>query len=356
MLYNIPNPHGGEVYSKAVEIDFSANINPLGTPEAVKEAVRDSLPLLSQYPDPYCRALVGAIAGFEGVPAERVLCGNGAAELIFSLCAALGPKRALLPVPSFSEYRTALEAAGCETEFYFMEQSEDFALTERFLPVLEGFGGDMLLLCNPNNPTGQVIDPALLEEIRDICARKGIFLFIDECFLDLTQGGEGLSLARRLRDGERTLLLKAFTKSYGMAGLRLGYCLCADSALLHEMAAASPPWNVSTPAQSAGVAALAERDFLQRTLSLVRRERRWLTDNLTALGFWVCPSHANYLLFRGPLGLREGLLRQGIAIRGCGNYSGLGDGWYRIAVRPHGENEALITAIRQFCKEKSLWQ
>ena len=141
-----------------------------------------------------------------------------------------------------------------------------------------------------------------------------------------------------------------------MAGLRLGYCLCADSALLHEMAAASPPWNVSTPAQNAGVAALAERDFLQRTLSLVHTERRWLTDNLTALGFWVCPSHANYLLFRGPLGLREGLLRQGIAIRGCGNYSGLGDGWYRIAVRPHGENEALITAIRQFCKEKSQWQ
>lgn len=141
-----------------------------------------------------------------------------------------------------------------------------------------------------------------------------------------------------------------------MAGIRLGYCLCADNALLHDMAATSPPWNVSSLAQSAGVAALAERDFLQRTLSLVRTERRWLTDNLTALGFWVCPSHANYLLFRGPLGLREGLLQQGIAIRGCGNYNGLDDGWYRIAVRPHGENEALITAIRQFCKEKSLWQ
>ena len=172
MLYNIPNPHGGEVYSKAVEIDFSANINPLGTPEAVKEAVRDSLPLLSQYPDPYCRALVGAIAESEGVPAERVLCGNGAAELIFSLCAALGPKRALLPVPSFSEYRTALEAAGCETEFYFMEQSEDFALTERFLPVLEGFGGDMLLLCNPNNPTGAVYSRETLLAIADIARRN----------------------------------------------------------------------------------------------------------------------------------------------------------------------------------------
>ena len=347
MLYNIPNPHGGEVYSKAVEIDFSANINPLGTPEAVKEAVRDSLPLLSQYPDPYCRALVGAIAGFEGVPAERVLCGNGAAELIFSLCAALGPKRALLPVPSFSEYRTALEAAGCETEFYFMEQSEDFALTERFLPVLEGFGGDMLLLCNPNNPTGQVIDPALLEEIRDICVRKGIFLFIDECFLDLTQGGEGLSLARRLRDGERTLLLKAFTKSYGMAGLRLGYCLCASPALLTEMGRATQAWNVSLPAQAAGVAALGQREFLDRARAIIHTQRPLLATGLEALGLTVIPSRANFLLFFSPRPLGEALLERGLQIRDCANYPGLGPGWYRTAVRLPEQNKRLLDAIKE---------
>lgn len=347
MLYNIPNPHGGEVYSKAVEIDFSANINPLGTPEAVKEAVRDSLPLLSQYPDPYCRALVGAIAEFEGVPAERVLCGNGAAELIFSLCAALGPKRALLPVPSFSEYRTALEAAGCETEFYFMEQSEDFALTERFLPVLEGFGGDMLLLCNPNNPTGQVIDPVLLEEIRDICARKGIFLFIDECFLDLTQGGEGLSLARRLRDGERTLLLKAFTKSYGMAGLRLGYCLCADPALLTRMGRATQAWNVSIPAQMAGIAALGQREFLDRARAIIHAQRPLLAAGLEVLGLTVIPSRTNFLLFFSPRALGEPLLERGLQIRDCANYPGLEPGWYRTAVRLPEQNQRLLDAIKE---------
>ena len=347
MLYNIPNPHGGEVYSKAVEIDFSANINPLGTPEAVKEAVRDSLPLLSQYPDPYCRALVGAIAEFEGVPAERVLCGNGAAELIFSLCAALGPKRALLPVPSFSEYRTALEAAGCGTEFYFMEQSEDFALTERFLPVLEGFGGDMLLLCNPNNPTGQVIDPVLLEEIRDICARKGIFLFIDECFLDLTQGGEGLSLARRLRGSERTLLLKAFTKSYGMAGLRLGYCLCADPALLTRMGRATQAWNVSIPAQMAGIAALGQREFLDRARAIIHAQRPLLAAGLEALGLTVIPSRTNFLLFFSPRALGEPLLERGLQIRDCANYPGLEPGWYRTAVRLPEQNRRLLDAIKE---------
>ena len=201
---------------------------------------------------------------------------------------------------------------------------------------------------------GRLIPLPLLEQILQYCAAQGARLFLDECFLDLTE--DGVSAKSLLAAHPALLILKAFTKSYGMAGIRLGYCLCADNALLHRMAATSPPWNVSSLAQSAGVAALAERDFLQRTLSLVRTERRWLTDNLTALGFWVCPSHANYLLFRGPLGLREGLLQQGIAIRGCGNYKGLDDEWYRIAVRPHEENEALITAIRQFCKEKSLWQ
>ena len=227
-------------------------------------------------------------------------------------------------------------------------------MDERFLSFLEEKKPEVVFLCNPNNPTGRLIPLPLLEQILQGCAAWGARVFLDECFLDLTE--DGVSAKSLLTAHPELLILKAFTKSYGMAGIRLGYCLCADSALLHRMASASQPWNVSSLAQSAGVAALAEQNFLQRIRSLVHTERRWLTDNLTALGFWVCPSHANYLLFRGLLGLREGLLRQGIAIRGCGNYSGLDDGWYRIAVRPHGENEALITAIRQFCKEKALWQ
>lgn len=335
-------------------LDFSANTNPLGTPPGVLEAVCRALPRLHRYPDPYCRRLVQAIAGHEQVPASYILCGNGAADLIYTYCAALRPRTAVELAPTFVEYGAGLAQVGCRVERYFLHQAQNFDLDERFLSFLEEKKPEVVFLCNPNNPTGRLIPLPLLEQILQYCAAQGARLFLDECFLDLTE--DGVSAKSLLAAHPELLILKAFTKSYGMAGIRLGYCLCADNALLRRMAAASPPWNVSSPAQSAGVAALAERDFLQRTLSLVHTERRWLTDNLTALGFWVCPSHANYLLFRGPLGLREGLLQQGIAIRGCGNYNGLGDGWYRIAVRPHGENEALITAIRQFCKEKSLWQ
>lgn len=354
MLYQTKNQHGGDVYGGGITLDFSTNTNPLGTPPGVLEAVCRALPRLHRYPDPYCRRLVQAIAGHEQVPASYILCGNGAADLIYTYCAALRPRTAVELAPTFGEYGAGLAQVGCRVAPYFLHQAENFDLDERFLSFLEEKKPEVLFLCNPNNPTGRLIPLPLLEQILQYCAAQGARLFLDECFLDLTE--DGVSAKSLLAAHPELLILKAFTKSYGMAGIRLGYCLCADNALLRRMAAASPPWNVSTPAQSAGVAALAERDFLQRTLSLVRTERRWLTDNLTALGFWVCPSHANYLLFRGPLGLREGLLQQGIAIRGCGNYNGLGDGWYRIAVRPHGENEALITAIRQFCKEKSLWQ
>ena len=354
MLYQTENQHGGDVYGGSITLDFSANTNPLGTPPGVLEAVRRGLPQLHRYPDPYCRQLVQAIAAHEQVPASYVLCGNGAADLIYAYCAALRPRTAAEPAPTFAEYGLGLAQVGCRAAPYFLHQAENFDVDEGFLPFLEEKKPEVVFLCTPNNPTGRLLPLPLLEQILQGCAAWGARVFLDECFLDLTE--DGVSAKSLLAAHPELLILKAFTKSYGMAGIRLGYCLCADSALLHRMASASQPWNVSSLAQSAGVAALAEQNFLQRTQSLVHTERRWLTDNLTALGFWVCPSQANYLLFHGPLGLREGLLRQGIAIRGCGNYNGLGDGWYRIAVRPHGENEALITAIRQFCKEKALWQ
>ncbi len=354
MLYQTENQHGGDVYGGGITLDFSANTNPLGTPPGVLEAVRRGLPQLHRYPDPYCRQLVQAIAAHEQVPASYVLCGNGAADLIYAYCAALRPRTAVEPAPTFAEYGLGLAQVGCRVAPYFLHQAENFDLDGGFLLFLEEKKPEVVFLCTPNNPTGRLLPLPLLEQILQVCAAWGALVFLDECFLDLTEGG--VSARSLLAAHPELLILKAFTKSYGMAGIRLGYCLCADNALLRHMASASQPWNVSSLAQSAGVAALAERDFLQRTLALVRKERRWLTDNLMALGFWVCPSQANYLLFRGPQGLREGLLRRGIAIRGCGNYSGLDDRWYRIAVRPHEENEALITAIQQFCEEKSLWQ
>lgn len=347
MLYQTENPHGGEVYSRPVSIDFSANINPYGTPPAVKQAVVDAMELLCQYPDPYCRELVAAIADHEGVPKEYIFCGNGAADLIFSLCMAKRPRKAMVLAPCFSEYETALTAAGAQIDHYYLHQEDAFCLTEAFLPVLSQWDGEMLMLCNPNNPTGQTIDPALLGEILAICEEKGIFLFVDECFLDLTQGGEGLSLKGQLAGHRNLFLLKAFTKSYGMAGLRLGYCLCSDSALLKKMGSATQVWNVSIPAQMAGVAALGQQAFLARANELIHAERPRMAAALEQLGFTVIPSRTNYILFHADRELRSPLEERGILIRSCANYYGLGQGWYRVAVKLPEQNDALLAALAE---------
>lgn len=347
MLYHTTNPHGGDVYDAQIQLDFSANTNPYGTPRAVLDAMSAVLTQVHQYPDPYCRRLVAAIADFEALPKDWILCGNGAAELIYAYCEALRPRRAMELAPTFSEYSQALKRVGCEIERYTLKQQEHFTLTEDFLPVLEESCPEVLLLCNPNNPTGQQIGRPLLEKILKRCDRQGTHLFVDECFLDLSDGGESMKTA--LAEHPNLFILKAFTKSYGMAGVRLGYCLCADGALLERMSQALQPWNVSTLAQAAGAAALGEREFLQKTRALIRQERQFLQSRLEALGFWVCPSGANYLLFRGREDLHLRLRERGIAIRSCENYHGLGPGWYRIAVRQREENERLIGAIKEVC-------
>ena len=227
--------------------------------------------------------------------------------------------------------------------------------TETFMPKLDEFEAKItaktkaVIINNPNNPTGRLIADDLLEEILRICREKNIALFVDECFLSLSDGG--VDLTPSLSDFPQLFILKAFTKSFGMAGLRLGYGLSADEALLRKMSAAVPPWNVSTLAQAAGVAALGDAEFLEKNRTIIRAERPWLEEKLRKFGFWVCPSQVNYILFRGDVGLTEQLRARGVAIRDCANFEGLTSGWYRVAVRQYEENEQLIAAIRSVGKE-----
>ena len=345
MLYQTKNPHGGDIYAGEVELDFSANTNPFGTPQGIIDAVRTALPEMHRYPDPYCRKLTQAISDFEGVPKEYILCGNGAADLIYAYCEAVRPKLAVELAPTFSEYALGLERVGSRVERYYLRQENEFELDEGFLSYLNDTKPDAVFLCNPNNPTGKTIAPQLLERILPFCEENTIRLFVDECFLDLSDSGE--SLKAFLAQNPNLFILKAFTKSYGMAGIRLGNCLCSDPRLLERISKAVQPWNVSSLAQAAGVAALQEQAFLRRTKELITVERQWLKHELESLGFWVCPSSANYLLFKGSDDLHSKLKEKKIAIRNCDNYYGLRPGWYRIAVRLHEENIRLIEAIKE---------
>ena len=345
MLYQAENPHGGDRYGRAVELDFSVNTNPLGTPPAVRRAAAAAAGRMDRYPDPYCRELTEAMARSEGVPREHILFGNGAAELIFTYCAALRPRRALELAPTFSEYAAALTAWGCQVDRLPLRREEGFVPGPDLLDRLRRERYDVLFLCNPNNPTGRLMDPALLREVLALCRERETRLFVDECFLDLSGGAETGSLKPFLAQYPGLFILKAFTKNYAMAGLRLGCGLTADGDLLTAMGRLSQPWNVSLPAQAAGLTALEEREFLERARQLIVRERSYLRRGLERLGLEVCPSQANYLLFYALSPLFQPLLDRGILIRDCANYPGLGPGWYRAAVKRRRENQALLAAI-----------
>ena len=347
--------HGGDWAGYRAEfgrdpLDFSANVSPLGLPEGVARAITASLATADRYPDPLCRALRAKLAAAEGVPAESLLCGNGAADLIFRLVLAAKPRTALVTAPTFAEYATALEMAGCTVERHFLREENDFAVTESILDAVHP-GTGMVFLCQPNNPTGQLAAPALVEALLRKCEAVGALLVVDECFLDFLPEGESLSAKRLLQTSKDLILLKAFTKLYGMAGVRLGYCLCSDEALLARMQAAGQPWAVSSLAQAAGVAALDETEYVAQVRALIAAQRPVLAGGLRALGLRVIEGKANYLLFRAPQALDSALRQKGAVLRSCGNYPGLDATWYRTAVRTEPENRRLLALLAEALPE-----
>ena len=393
--------HGGDWAGFAIEygrepLDYSMNVNPLGIPQEVQQAIAEASLTADRYPDPLCRALTQKLAGYEQVQPEQIFCGNGAADIIFRLAQVLkpeltdlGPEPApgssvgenaagnfegkpagcrptlLITAPTFSEYETAFAANGWQIRRYLLKEENGFRIEEDFLdeigPAGDGAKGggsiDAVFLCEPNNPTGITTDDQLLRKILKKCRETGTRLVIDECFNGFLEEPEAHTMKAMLGDadspdGDRAgglIILKAFTKLYGMAGVRLGYCLCRAE-ITEKLRAAGPPWNVSSLAQEAGIAALDAEGHIRKGLAIVHEERPWLKEQLRKLGFERVYGEANYLLFYAGPGLDERLRERGILIRNCSNYPGLDDGWFRIAVRTHEENEQLVAALREELK------
>lgn len=348
--------HGGDIYSASKEtgieqaqiLDFSANINPLGIPKEVKQAMIESLGACTNYPDPLCRDLVQAISAHEHVVPQAILCGNGAADLIYRLARALKPKKALLLAPTFAEYELALDTIGCKCSYYMLSEETGFVLQEDYLAYLTS-EIDLIVLCNPNNPTGTLIPDVLMKAILKRCEAQQITCLLDECFNDFIESGGAVSQVNQLENYSHLVILKAFTKLYGLAGVRLGYALSYDHDLLERMRVEGQCWNVSVIAQAAGKAALTQEAFRQETLQVISSERAYLQNELRRLGMTVFDSVANYIFFKSNQGvkLQETLRAQGILIRACHNYKGLDAQYFRIAVKSHRENQILIQALER---------
>ena len=339
--------HGGNIYRNKNVIDFSANINPLGMPESIKKAVIGSADMWERYPDPECTELIGGISRYEKTAADKTVCGNGAADIIYRIFRAFSPRSAVLYAPCFSEYEKAAGEIGCNVFRYCLKDENDFFPDDGIVSLISE-DTDIVFICSPNNPTGKLIPPDILKKISDRCAVCNTLLVCDECFLGFCMNGEKFSLRSFMT--ENTVILKAFTKLYAIPGLRLGYALFGSAENAEKVRCCGQCWGVSVPAQAAGIAALSEKtekDFISKTREYISAERKYLIDILSECGIKCFSSDANYILIKAFAGLDDLLLKKNILIRNCGDFHGLSEEYYRIAVRRHDENIILADALRE---------
>lgn len=341
--------HGGDVFGRKIRYDLSVNIAGFRASRAVRRAVRKSADHIGTYPDHSCRLLRRTIAGALHVDEADILCGNGAAQLLYLYVHASRPRRALLFVPSFSEYERALRSVGCRVDYVYTKQEEGFVPTLRDLEYIQECH-DVVFLCSPGNPSGRWVGADVVSACLRICRKKRVRVVLDLCFADFVDAGKRSGVLREALSDANVLTVTALTKSAAMAGIRLGYAVCNDRRLLTDMARHGEPWRVSVTAQMAGCAAFESRERRQREGELwkkTKREREYLEKHMRRLGLSFVASDANFLLFSGPARLDEALLRRGILIRNCSNYRGLGEGWYRVAIRGRRASRCFLRALRK---------
>lgn len=345
--------HGGNIYGNEIEYDFSVNLNPLGPPESVRDALAAALNHVEEYPDPEYRELRRGLANYWQLAEEQIVPGNGASELIPGIIRTLSPKTCMVTAPCYSGYETVLNAAApsCRIHRIPLRAEDDFTLPENTCQEIARVKPNLLILTNPNNPNGKRISANRLREIADACRTAGTVLLVDECFLALS-GGDEDSLIHCIRsEALPAVVLRAFTKTFAIPGVRLGYAVCSGfpaARIRREL----PEWNLSVFAQYAGRAALeaaagGTSGYLTASVEMIAREREFLSAELEKLGLRVFPSDANYILFQSrDRELHQKLLDKGILIRDCWDYHGLTAGFYRTAVRTHRENTVLLRCLR----------
>ena len=329
-------------------IDFSSNINPLGCPRNVQTFLQKVGSSITAYPDPDSTELRREIAKRIDSDTKTILVGNGSTELIYLIPRVIKPKCALIFAPTFGEYERSLLPMKCGVEFFLLKEKDNFK------PNIDKITGllhkiDILYLCNPNNPTGAVLEYSDIKFLLAEAEKKGVLLVVDESFMEFT---DNESIVVEIKKWKNLIVLKSLTKIYGIPGLRLGY-LVANSTIVDIIKHHKEPWTVNTLAQKAGVACLRDEEFILKTKRFLTREKKYLAGELNKIhGLKPCDSSTNYILIKllKP-GLTSGMVyetmaKQGLLIRDCQSFRGLGSKYIRIAVRKRKENNLLIKRLK----------
>jgi len=345
---HIPASHGGKYGTKnsdANVIDFSSNVNPLGCHPGVKRYLKKQLGLISEYPDPNSTGLRANLAWFTGVPKKQIVVGNGATEIIYNFCKTFLNKKThvLIPIPTFSEYEVSAKL--CESKISFFKTMNLTKNLQKFIMKIPRNG--CVFICNPNNPTGVLIQKNEMIKIITAAKKKSAIVFVDETFIELVPGNDE-SVIKQIKKFENLFILRSLTKSFGLAGIRIGYGVGSPQ-IVEPLQKIKIPWNVSNIAQGAASAAICYHPFLDKTRKLIKREKNFISSNLAKSKKLACYNSAtNFLLVKTKIKsklLQKKLLKQRVLIRDCSTFRGLNQNYVRIAVKTRKENIKLLKAL-----------
>lgn len=364
--------HGGNIYKifreKNIDkiLDYSSNINPYGLPENLKKEIFEKLFVLERYPDPDYIELREKIAEKNNLNIENIIVGNGATEIIFLFMKILSPKKVLIVSPTFGEYERAIKAStlvdnNIEINYFELKEKENFVLNIKNLEIELENNYDLLILCNPNNPTGQFLKLKKLEEILKICEQKNTKLFVDEAFVEFVEDWENESIINSKENKENLFVIRAFTKFFAIPGLRLGYGICFNNNLLKKMLEKKEPWSVNNIADLAGQIVLDDKEYIQKTKEWIKDQKKYMYENLNEIeGLRVYETEVNFILLKikdnvlkkglDVKKLRKKMLEKGILIRDASNFIYLDKRYFRLAIKDKSNNKKVIETLTSILK------
>ncbi len=346
--------HGGNVYNAEglAEnwLDLSANINPLGLSEAVKSAIVNNIDSIIHYPDPEAKELKSAIAARYKINVDSIITLNGAAEFFYLFFNTFRPKRVLIIVPSFSEYERSAIAAGCEVKYFFTDAENNFNIDfDKLIKIVKAENIDCLVLASPNNPTGNIIDAKNILQILNIIK----FTMVDESFIDFL--GDDFSIRQLVKQHKNLIVVQSLTKFFAIPGLRLGFAV-ADESIINRLELGKDVWNVNYLAQKAGVAALNDKVYINKTHEWIFAEKKYIVERLKKFyNVKFFNPTVNFVLIQFATEEIASLILnafkvQKILLRNCANFVGLDGRYIRMAIRSREENCRAIDLLEKLEK------
>ena len=381
--------HGGNIYKIFREknikeiLDYSSNINPYGIPESLKKRITENLEILERYPDPDYIELRQKLAHLNKVDVSNIILGNGATEIIFLFMKVINPKKILIAAPTFGEYERAAKATErvedsiilgnsnkkkddekssgkqkIEIEYFELKESDYFKLNIHNLKNELEKKYDLLIICNPNNPTGKFLKLSETEQILKECNKYNTKLFIDEAFIDFLKDGMKESIINTKEDKQNLFVTRAFTKFFAIPGLRLGYGIYFDKKLEKGISEKKEPWSVNNIAEMAGLTVLDDTEYIEKTLKWITEEKTYVYEKLneisgikpykTEVNFITVKIEDNFILKGLNVKiLREKMLEQGILIRDASNFNFLDERFFRLAIKDRENNDRVIETLKK---------